>query len=68
MSKRTDWWYSGDGHTGFCWASVVGYDWHAAGQFPEYIYVYLGSGILRVHGAEAAAVYAEFQERKGKRL
>lgn len=71
MSKRADWWYSPDERTGFSWRDVVGYDWHPANggtALSDYIYVYLGSGILRISGANATAVHAELITRKAKSL
>lgn len=56
------WWMSADKMRGFCWDSVVGYDYKKGGSnsnFPNSVlYVYLQSAILHLHGAEADSVYA----------
>ena len=71
MSARTGWWYSSDDRIGFCWKAVIGYDWKAANggtALRDTLYVYLGSGILRVEGGEAAAVYGELRAKGAKAL
>lgn len=68
MSKRDDWWYSGDGRMGFCWKAVTGYHW-IGGQngFPDTLYLYSGGGILRIHGGDSAKVYDELRARAVKK-
>lgn len=58
-SKPANWWYSADGKRGFCWSSVVGYDYKPAGTMgfdKSTLYLYVSSGLLHLHGAEADEV------------
>lgn len=63
---KTGWWFSRDELIGFNWGAVIGYDFKAVGKTgyeTATLYVYLGSGILRVNGTEAEALVEELKGR-----
>ena len=69
--RPRNWWFSSDGRRGFCWTSVVGYDYRPAGMMGYTIstlYLYTSAGILHLGAVEAEKVYELVKEKLIKHL